>query len=65
MVYDLLEIFLFFGEDLGDWQLFFSILEEVVVEVELIFIKFKNDMLEFDVRVFIIRLGVVVEEVLK
>ena len=64
-VYDLLEIPLPSGEDLGDRQLPPSTLEEVVVEAELIPIKFKNDTLEFDVRAFTTRPGAAAEEVLK
>ncbi|NRB46301.1 MAG: outer membrane beta-barrel protein [Saprospiraceae bacterium] len=64
-VYEQLDIPLPSGEDLGDRQLSLSTLEEVVVEAELIPIKFKNDTLEFDVRAFKTRPGAAAEEVLK
>lgn len=53
------------GEDLGLKQLQPTTLDEVVVEAELIPVKFKNDTLEFDVRAFKTRPGAAAEEVLR
>lgn len=53
------------GEDLGDKQLLPTVLKEVVVEAELIPIRFKNDTLEFDAKAFKTRPGAAAEELLR
>lgn len=63
--YDLLEIPLASGEAMGDKQLQVAVLAEVIVEAELIPVRFNNDTLEYDVRAFKTRPGAAVEEVLK
>lgn len=63
--YDQIEIPLSTGEELVDRQLRATIMEEVIVEAELIPVRFKNDTLEFDVRAFKTRSGAAVEEVLR
>ena len=53
------------GENFGDQSLRAAMLEEVIVEAELVPIKFKSDTLEFDVRAFKTRPGAAVEELLE
>ncbi len=63
--YDSLDIPLASGEDIGDKQLQAAVLAEVIVEAELIPIRFNNDTLEYDVRAFKTRPGAAAEEILK
>ncbi|MEO0337626.1 MAG: outer membrane beta-barrel protein [Bacteroidota bacterium] len=53
------------GEKLGDKILQAAAMDEVIVEAELIPVRFKNDTLEFDVRAFKTRPGAAAEEVLR
>ncbi len=53
------------GEDLGIMVLKPTMMEEVIVEAELIPVKFKTDTLEYDVRAFKTRPGAAVEELLQ
>ena len=53
------------GENFGDKALSASMLKEVIVQAELIPIKFKSDTLEFDVKAFTTRPGAAVEELLE
>lgn len=53
------------GENLGVQHLQPTTMDEVIVEAELIPVKFKKDTLEFDVRAFPSRPGAAVEEVLR
>ncbi len=53
------------GENFGDQVLKPSMMDEVIVEAELIPVRFKRDTLEFDVRAFKTRPGAAVEELLQ
>ena len=53
------------GEDLGDQILQASAMDEVIVEAELIPVRFKNDTLEYDVKAFKTRPGAAAEEILR
>lgn len=53
------------GADLGDQILKPTLMEEVVVEAELIPIRFKNDTLEYDTKAFKTRPGASTEELLE
>jgi hypothetical protein len=64
-VYDQLSIPLASGERRADQQLVAELLNEVVVEAELIPVKFKNDTLEFDAKAFQTRPGAAAEELLR
>jgi hypothetical protein len=63
--YDQLTIPLEKGEDLGDQIMTIPVMEEVIVEAELIPVKFKNDTLEYDVKAFKTRPGAAAEELLR
>lgn len=63
--YDLVDIPASSGEDFGDKVLSPSLMDEVIVEAELIPVRFKTDTLEFDVRAFKTRPGAAVEELLQ
>jgi len=63
--YEQLDIPLVSGEEMGDKQLQAATLAEVIVEAELIPVRFNNDTLEYDVRAFKTRPGAAAEEVLK
>ncbi|MEL7121894.1 MAG: outer membrane beta-barrel protein [Bacteroidota bacterium] len=62
---ELIDIPLESDEDLGDKIMSTPVLEEVIVEAELIPVKFKNDTLEFDVKAFKTRPGAAAEELLR
>ncbi len=64
-VYELVTIPSQKGEDFGDKVLLPITLDEVIVEAELIPIKFKTDTLEYDAKAFKTRAGASVEELLE